>query len=130
MLYEVPDDFRWILSVGPAFSYLTVRANNVTRSYMKRRAALALALLGSLFLLAPLAYASPPDPTWGSGVYDDADFDAIVDFITSEAGVVEQLGAVGSCRAEIVVIAVVGSNQDPALSPPLFSDAIRAPPLS
>jgi hypothetical protein len=97
---------------------------------MKRRAALALTLLGSLLVLAPLAYASPPDPTWGSGVYDDADFDAIVDFITSEAGVVQQPGALGSWRAEIIVIAVVDSNPDPALSPPPFSDAIRAPPLS
>ena len=97
---------------------------------MKRRAALALILLGCLLVLAPLAYASPSDPTWGSGVYDDADFDAIVDFITSEAGVVEQLGAVASCRAEIVVIAVVGSDEDPALSPLFFSDAIRAPPAS
>ncbi len=97
---------------------------------MKRRAALALTLLGSLLVLAPLAYASPSDPTWVSGVYDDADFDAIVDFITSEAGVVEQFGAVESCRAEIVIIAVVDSNQDPALSPPPFSDAIRAPPLT
>ena len=97
---------------------------------MKRRAALALTLLSSLLVLAPLAYASPPDPTWGSGVYDDADFDAIVDFITSEAGVVQQPGALGCCRAEIIVIAVVDSNQDPALSPPPFSDAIRAPPLS
>jgi hypothetical protein len=96
---------------------------------MKRRAALALTLLGSLLVLAPLAYASPSDPTWVAGVYDDADFDAIVDFITAEAGVVEQLGAVGSCRAEIVVTAVVVGNQDPALSPPLSADAIRAPPL-
>jgi len=109
---------------------LTVLANGVIRSHMKRRAALALILLGSLLVLAPLAYASPSDPTWGSGFYDDGDFDAIVDFITSESGAVEQFNAVGSCRAEIVVIGVVGSDEDPALSPPSFSDAIRAPPAS
>jgi hypothetical protein len=110
--------------------WLTVLANGVNRSRMHRRAALALILLGSLLVLAPLAYASLPDPTWVSGVYDDADFDAIVDFITSEAGVVEQLGAVTSGRAEIVVIAVVGGDEDPAPSPLPFSDAIRAPPVS
>jgi len=109
---------------------LTVLANGVTRSRMRCRAALALILFGSLLVLAPLAYASPPDPTWGSGVYDDGDFDAIVDLITSESGAVEQFRAVGSCRAEIVVIGVVGSDPDPALTPPPFSDAIRAPPAS
>jgi len=108
---------------------LTVQ-EGVTESRMKCRATLALALLGTLLALAPLAYASPSDPTWGSGVYDDADFDAIVDFITSEAGLVEQFDAAGSWRAEIVVITIVGIDQDPAPSPPLFSDAIRAPPVS
>jgi len=97
---------------------------------MKCRATLALTLLGTLLVLVPLAYASPPDPTWGWGVYDDADFDGIVDFITSDVGVVEHFDAVGSCRVEIVVIAVVGSDEDPALSPLFFSDAIRAPPVS
>jgi hypothetical protein len=97
---------------------------------VKHRVALTLILLTSLLVLAPLAYASPSDPTWVSGIYDDADFDAIVDFITSEAGAVEQFGAVTSCCAEIVVIAVVGSDQDPALILLPFSDAIRAPPLS
>ena len=97
---------------------------------MKCRATLALTLLGTLLVLVPLAYASPPDPTWGSGVYDDADFDGIVDFITSDVGVVEQFDAVGSCRVEIVVLVVVGSDQDPALSPLPFSDAIRAPPVA
>ena len=81
-------------------------------------------------MLAPLAYASPTDPTWVPGVYDDADFDAIVDFITSAAGAVASPGAAASRPGEIVVITVVGSDQDPPLSPPRFADAIRAPPVS
>lgn len=98
---------------------------------MKPRAALGLILSGSLLLLASLAYASPTDPTWIPGVYDDADFDQIVDFIIAESGVVDLPRPQGLRPAnELVVITVVGSDQDPALDPPPFSDAIRAPPAS
>jgi hypothetical protein len=98
---------------------------------MKLRAALDLVLSGSLLLLASLAYASPTDPIWIPGVYDDADFDQIVDFIIAESGVLDLLGAQGLRPAgELVVITVVGSDQDPALDPPPSSDAIRAPPAS
>lgn len=42
------------------------------------------ALLG----LVPLAYASPPDPSWIAGLYDNADYDDAVLAATSVAGVV------------------------------------------
>ena len=32
-----------------------------------------------------LAYASPPDPSWIPGIYDDADFDDVVGLATSGA---------------------------------------------
>ena len=44
-------------------------------------------------LLTPMAYASPPDPSWIYGLYDGGDFDDVVVLVTSGAGVVE-LGAV------------------------------------
>ena len=37
-------------------------------------------------MLPALAHATPPDPTWITGVYDDADFDDIVVRITSGTG--------------------------------------------
>src|SRR6266851_10093858 len=40
-------------------------------------------LVAVLVVLAPLAYASPPDQTWIPGLYDDSDFDDVVLFITS-----------------------------------------------
>jgi hypothetical protein len=48
-------------------------------------------LLVVLLLLAPvalpgLAHASPPDPTWIPGVYDDGDGDDIVTLIASGPG--------------------------------------------
>jgi len=38
-----------------------------------------------LLMIAPvtLAHASPPDPTWLAGVYDQADFDDVVGLLTS-----------------------------------------------
>lgn len=35
-------------------------------------------LLACLFSSTPLAYASPPDPTWVDGIFDDADGDDVV----------------------------------------------------
>jgi len=48
-------------------------------------------LLVTLLLLAPvalpgLAHASPPDPTWIQGIYDDADGDDVVTLIASGTG--------------------------------------------
>jgi len=40
-------------------------------------------------LLTPMAYASPPDPSWIHGLYDDGDFDDVVVLVTSGSGVVE-----------------------------------------
>jgi hypothetical protein len=56
-----------------------------------RRFALAIVpvVLVAISAVTPLAYASPPDPSWINGIYDDADFDDVVVFITSGVGVVE-----------------------------------------
>ncbi len=56
-----------------------------------RRFSLAIlpVLLLAITALTPLAYASPPDPSWVQGIYDGADFDDVVVFIASGAGVVE-----------------------------------------
>ena len=35
-------------------------------------------VLATLVTVVPLAYASPPDPTWVPGFYDNADFDEAV----------------------------------------------------
>jgi hypothetical protein len=48
-----------------------------------RRALLAAVLAGATVALVPLAHATPPDQTWQSGVYDDADFDDVVLLVTS-----------------------------------------------
>ena len=46
----------------------------------------------ALWLILPtLAAASPPDPTWMAGLYDDADFDDVVIHIGLLAGVCDAL---------------------------------------
>ena len=54
-----------------------------------RQKLLTLALVGVVSLTAALpaiAYASPPDPSWIRGIYDDEDFDNIVVLIMSATG--------------------------------------------
>ena len=47
------------------------------------RYALIGVLAGVLAAISGLAYASPADPSWVSGVYDDADFDDVVGLVIS-----------------------------------------------
>ena len=42
------------------------------------RRLVAFLLLAGMVGLVSLAYASPPDPLWKPGIYDDADFDDVV----------------------------------------------------
>jgi hypothetical protein len=46
----------------------------------------ALALIGPIVALTPIAHAAPLDPSWIHGVYDGADYDDVVALITSEDG--------------------------------------------
>src|SRR2546430_10438418 len=45
---------------------------------MWRRRSLATLLFAGVVVLPPLAHASPPDPSWVAGFWDDADYDDIV----------------------------------------------------
>jgi len=47
-----------------------------------RQLSLAVPLVINLFFLTALAYASPPDPSWIPGIYDDADYDDVVLLLT------------------------------------------------
>jgi hypothetical protein len=51
--------------------------------------ALVLLLLACLASITPLAYATPPDPTWMKGVYDAADGDEIIVALTCAAWAAE-----------------------------------------
>lgn len=54
-----------------------------------------LTLLTSLVALTPLAYASPPDPIWVGGVFDDDDNDNGVFFVTSSTATIDSFPLCG-----------------------------------
>ena len=98
---------------------------------MKRTIWLSWLLVGLTVLLTPMAWASPVDPSWINGVYDDADFDDVVTYLTS-------LGTAPipalPVRELVPVLAFVPAESAPderlGISTSLSSHSSRAPPLS
>ena len=78
--------------------------------------------------LVPLAHASPPDPTWIAGIYDDADLDEAVAAVTNADTLIE--GASLTDKTIFVVRDGVLTPDVPAnaLSGSLLRIGIRAPP--
>jgi hypothetical protein len=91
-------------------------------------ACLTLLLVALIGGLAPVAYASPPDPSWVRGMYDDADFDDVVGLITGGAGLVQALLPADLRPDSILLIALVPSRNHPVVRRPLCSPQPRAPP--
>jgi hypothetical protein len=89
-------------------------------------------LLIVLLLLAPvalpgLAHASPPDPTWIQGVYDDDDGDSVVTLIASGTG------HLPTPPVDLSLVAPLIARLTPAPGPTprrvwVFSAPSRAPP--
>jgi hypothetical protein len=88
-------------------------------------------LLGIVLLtLVAFAHASPPDETWLPGIYDDADFDDVIDLIVSLSAAAPDSTPVISRLAPVVATAVVVS--EPRVLPPrrLLPKDPRSPPSS
>jgi hypothetical protein len=56
---------------------------------MRVGSALVFLLLACLVSVSPIAYASPPDPTWMAGIYDDDDGDDVIVSLTWAAWAIE-----------------------------------------
>ena len=78
--------------------------------------------------LVVLAYASPPDPGWISGLWDNGDYDDIILFVTSGVGAAEShLRA--EARPVVLVSALVSAPAENRLpAHPRSSAPTRAPP--
>jgi hypothetical protein len=90
----------------------------------------ALLLLLPIGGLTSLAYASPPDPSWIRGIYDDADYDDVVVMLTSAAAttapvLLEDLRQIPPLAGPAPQLA-----EDPLPTLPLASLQSRAPPAS
>ncbi len=92
------------------------------------RGGFALVLVALMLTLTTMAYASPPDPSWVRGLYDDGDFDNVVGFITSAAGLVEAIIASDLRPALILVVPKVQRAESVIALVPLSARHPRAPP--
>jgi len=97
---------------------------------MKRTAWMGFLLIGLMISIVPLAWASPIDPTWVKGMYDDADFDDVITYLTSGTF------AIPALPLDAVLPIVQSALSDPvpdetvAPAPALSAFSPRAPPLA
>jgi hypothetical protein len=86
------------------------------------------ALLPALLVLAPLAYASPPDPVWVSGFFDGGDHDDVVVLVVSTGAATDTSPTLGDATAPAdpiwseAVLSIVTRHAPSCRTP-------RAPPL-
>ena len=79
--------------------------------------------------LSAFAYASPPDPSWIKGIYDDDDYDDVVVLATSATG--HQAPVVLALLPVPPLVHVLAETAEPLVSAQSTSSAHpRAPPAS
>jgi len=83
-----------------------------------------------MIVLTPMAWASPIDPSWIMGVYDDGDFDDVVAYLTSGTSAIPALPVNDLLPALAFVSADPVLDERSAEAPSLASHSPRAPPLS
>jgi hypothetical protein len=95
---------------------------------MSPQRSLALLVVASMMSLAVLAHASPPDPDWIGGFWDNGDYDDVVLLVTSGMGVADS-HSTDEARPVVMVSALEPApdkNRLPAR--PRLSSPTRAPP--
>ena len=97
---------------------------------MKLRSSLLLVLIGVLVSVTPLAYTSPPDPSWIGGIYDGGDFDDVVVFIVSVAALGEPVVSANARPAPLIIGCAPQAGEMPIPSAAFSSNPVRAPPVS
>ena len=97
---------------------------------MTLRRAVTLGLIVATALLASLAYASPPDPVWVTGFFDDDDADNVVEFIASATGLVASLTFHRSPPVPVVASYAPSPSEILPTPPPASTGPVRGPPSS
>ena len=80
--------------------------------------------------LTPLAHASPSDPSWIAGFWDDGDYDDIVILITSSVGAVEPHLLSDARLVQPVVGFIPAVAEEPVPAPTASANQTRAPPVA
>jgi len=87
-------------------------------------------LVSVLLMLHVLAYATPPDPTWVPGLWDDGDYDDVVILIKSTAALADGDPAI-VVGPVLLVIASPAAHEPQLINGKSFSpNPSRAPPDS
>jgi hypothetical protein len=95
---------------------------------MSPQRSLALLVVTAMMLLAVLAHASPPDPNWIGGFWDNADYDDVVLLVTSGLGAADSHSA-DAARPVVLISPLVATPDENRLAArPRLSSATRAPP--
>ena len=92
------------------------------------RMLVALLVLSAQSILAPLAHASPPDPSWIPGVYDAADYDDVVLLVSSGVGGITPAPGAALRPDTRPVGTFAPSRESAPLMPPASAVRPRAPP--
>jgi hypothetical protein len=87
-------------------------------------------LVGLLVALTPMAWASPVDPGWTKGLYDDGDHDDVINFLTSNASGIPLLPVHHAIRVRVFAQVGPVSDWGWTASPALSLHPPRPPPLS
>ena len=95
---------------------------------MRRVSSLTWLIVAVVCALAPLAYASPPDPTYLSGVWDDADYDDVVILVTSSVGSIDTHKPFELTGSLVGVLLILPAEDGLPRAASPFLPASRAPP--
>jgi hypothetical protein len=95
---------------------------------MSPQRSLALLVVGAMMSLAVLAHASPPDPDWIGGFWDNGDYDDVVLLVTSGLGAVDSHSSDEARPLGLVGALVSAPNENRLPARPRLSSPTRAPP--
>ncbi len=96
---------------------------------LKMRWLFVVVLLCLQCVLDPMAFASPPDPGWIGGFWDDADFDEVILHLTGCCPALSSAQSKPDATAFTTSVGLVpDSHQSPSPDPASFSYDTRAPP--
>src|SRR5262245_22486310 len=100
------------------------------RLHASRFPGLSVTLLALLVIVpVTLAHASPPDPTWLAGVYDQADFDDVVGLLTSALDATDSTAAPGAGASFALAPKVCPATVAYLARAPAYSAPLRGPPI-
>jgi hypothetical protein len=111
---------NWRAVKGRAAAPLTLVASRLV----------CLCLVQAVLLLTPVAHAIPPDQSWITGLYDNADFDDVILLIINDLNAIHPC-TLSPIRAVDSVVSLVplADTAAPLLCPLSFGPS-RAPPLA